>query len=295
MGIDKLRAIAYFVRTVEAGSFAAAARSLDVSASALSKALTALEEELGFTLFNRSTRKLSLTDDGAAYQVSCREVLQRLEDAELAGRRSVATVRGTLRVGVHPALRASLLEQLHRFLAEYTELKLEMLTTNAPSAVLDLGLDVVLHIGRLDDSALVALPLGWADFVVCASAGYLEAHGVPQHPDDLARHDAIVYARPDEDPRTRWEFTRDGVRHVAALRIRLVMRDGLGAITAAIHDCGLARPYEVAVRRALKSGELLAVLGDWSGDRQPVHAVFPKSNHVPAKVRAFVEFARSLV
>ena len=168
-------------------------------------------------------------------------------------------------------------------------------STNAPSALLELGLDVLLHIGRLDDSGLVALSLGWVDFVVCASPSYLETRGVPQHLDDLARHDAIVYARPDEDPATRWELHRGAESRVAAVPIRLVVRDGNGAIDAAIYGCGLARPYEVAVRAALQEGQLRAVLSDWSGERQPVFAVFAKSNRVPAKVRAFVEFARGLV
>ena len=124
-------------------------------------------------------------------------------------------------------MRIALLRQLNRFLADHANLKLDMLSTNSPSALLELGLDVLLRIGRLDDSGLVALPLGWVDFVVCASPSYLKTRGVPQHPDDLARHDAIVYAMPDEAPSTRWELHRGDESCIAAVPIRLVVRDPL--------------------------------------------------------------------
>jgi DNA-binding transcriptional LysR family regulator len=295
MAIDKLRAITYFVRTVEAGSFAAAARALGVAPSALSKALTALEEDLGFTLFIRSTRKLALTDDGGVYHASCRDALQKLEIAEVAGRRGVTAVGGTLRVGIHPALRVAVFGELHRFFANHPDLRLEISTTNAPSSVLNLGLDVVLHIGRLEDSGLVAHPLGWADLVVCGSPTYLQTRGLPEHPRDLTHHDVIVYARPDSDPHWIWEFSRGGISHTATFKSRLVVRDGIGAIPAAVHHCGLARPYAIAARGALKAGQLRVVLSDWSSRPRPIYAVFAKSEHVPAKVRAFIDFASRAV
>ena len=295
MGIDKLRAITYFVRTVEAGSFAAAARSLDVSASALSKALTALEAELGFALFSRSTRKLALTDDGQAYSACCRDVLQQLEDVELAARSNLSSARGTLRFGAHPALRMALVRQLDVFLGGHRQLTLDMVSTNAPSAVLDEGLDVVLCIGRLPDSDLVALPLGWVQFVLCASPTYLAARGEPRHPQDITSHDAIVYRMPDEESATCWEMQRAGQRVVVTPPIRLSVRDGAGAIDSAIHGCGLARPFEVAVRPALQAGQLKLVLPEWKSPRQPVYAVVPRSRRIPAKVRSFVEFARTVV
>ena len=295
MGIDKLRAITYFLRTAEAGSFAAAARSLDVTASALSKALTALEGDIGFNLFSRSTRKLSLTEDGEAYRECCREVLQDLEGVELAARSSLVGARGTLRFGVHPAVRSALLRQLPRFLRDHAGLKLDMVSTNDPSSLLEQGLDVVFCIGRLPDSGLVALPLGWAEFVICGSPAYLAAHGVPQHPDDLSAHDAIVYTRPDEDSGVRWPMRRGEERRVVAPPVRLAVRDGAGLIDAARHGCGLARPYEIAARLALQSGQLRAVLGDWESERQPLFAVVAKSKRLPAKVRAFIEFARTVV
>lgn len=295
MGIDKLKAITYFVRTVEAGSFAAAAREIDVGPSALSKALTLLEAEIGFTLFSRSTRKLSLTDDGKAYHACCHDMLQRLEESELAARRGIARTHGTLRFGVHPAMRFALLPRLGGFLALHPDLKLDMMSSNDTGALLERGLDVVLCIGDLPDSNLVATRLGWAQFVICASPAYLARRGAPADPDALAAHDAIVYTMPDEMSATRWEMQRGTQRRVALPSIRLAVRDGAGAIDAAIHGCGLARPYELAVRPALQSGVLSRVLPEWESPRQPVYAVVSNSRRQPAKVRAFVEFARTVV
>ncbi len=295
MGIDKLKAITYFVRTVEAGSFAAAAREIDVSPSALSKALTSLEGEIGFTLFARSTRKLSLTADGEAYHACCHDMLQQLEDSELSARRGLVRTHGTLRFGVHPAMRFALLPRLDGFLAQHPDLKLDMISSNAASSLFGRGLDIVLCIGELPDSSLVATRLGWAQFVICASPVYLARRGAPSDPEALAAHDAIVYTMPDEEPATRWEMQRGTQRRVISPSIRLAVRDGAGAIDAAINGCGLARPYELAVRPALQSGVLRRVLPDWESPRQPVYAVVSNSRRQPAKVRAFVEFARTVV
>jgi DNA-binding transcriptional LysR family regulator len=295
MSIDKLRAIRYFVRTVDAGSFAAAARSLEVSPSALSKALTGLEELVGFTLYARSTRKLALTEDGRMYSECCREVLLQLEEAELGGRRNLSGTRGTLRFGIHPAMRLALLRELKQFLGQNPSLQLEMISTNAPGALLEQGLDVVICIGALADSSLVALPLGLVHFVICGSPQYLAEHGEPKHPDDLAAHDGIVYAMPDESPATRWEMVRGGERRLIAPPVRLAVRDGAGAIDAAIHGCGLARPFDIAIRPDLAAGRLRSVLDDWQSPPEPVHALVPTSRRLPSKVRSFIEFVRSLI
>src|SRR5438105_9003377 len=167
--MDKLRGITFFSRTVEAGSFAAAAHALDVVPSALSRTITTLEQELGFTLFNRSTRKLALTVEGEAYYQRCRGLLLELEEAEAVARGGRVRPQGTLRVGMHPALRSLVLSEIGRLLVSAPELKLETFITNSPAAVLDSGLDVVLCIGRLADTTLVARRLGWAQHVVCAS------------------------------------------------------------------------------------------------------------------------------
>ena len=237
--MDKLRAITLFCRTVEAKTFAAAAHACDVVPFALSKAIAALERDVGFKLLHRSTRKLSLTEEGSAYYEHCRQLLQGLEQAEAVARDGRTTARGTLRIGVHPALRFNLFTQCGRLLDAHPGLKLETLITNTPAAVLDEGLDIVLRIGKLPDSALVSRPLGWTRSVVCASPAYLAARGEPRHPRDLVRHRAAIYARRDEEPNTRWEFRRGTEHHVVVVPVSFSARDGVGLADALLGGCGI--------------------------------------------------------
>jgi LysR family transcriptional regulator for bpeEF and oprC len=293
--MDRLRALTFFSRAVETGTFAAAAQALDVVPSALSKTITALERELGFTLFNRSTRKLSLTEEGEAYYTRCRQALAELEDAEAMARGGRVQAQGTLRVGMHPALRSVVFPEIGGLLESHTRMKVETFITNSPTALLDRGLDVVLCIGPLADSTVVTRRLGWARFVVCASPAYLRRWGEPGRPQDLVQHRAIIFARPDEEPNTRWEFTRGKERQVVSVRAGMVVRDGVGLVDAGAGGAGVLRPYEVAARRHLAGGTLKALMPEWSGARHPVAAAIAGGRHVPAKVRAFLEFAQPLV
>jgi LysR family transcriptional regulator, regulator for bpeEF and oprC len=293
--MDKLRAITFFTRAAEATSFAAAAQALDVVPSALSKTITALEQALGFALFNRSTRRLSLTAEGEAYYKRCRQLLGELEEAEAAARGGALRPQGTLRVGMHPALRSLLFPALHRLLDSGPTLTIETRITNSPGALLDSGLDVLLRIGRLADSTLVARRLGWAEVIVCASPEYLRRWGEPRHPKDLAQHRAIVYGRADEEPNTQWAFTRGTERHVVAVPVRMIVRDGIGLVDVGAGGGGLLRPYELAARSWLATGGLEVVMSEWSSGRHPLYAVLPSSRHVPAKVRVFLDFAQALL
>ena len=198
--MDKLRAMRFFCRSVEMKSFSAAAQSLDVVPSALSKVIAALERELGFALLNRSTRGLSMTDGGSAYYEQCRQILHDIEAAEAAGQGGAVRARGTLRIGFAPALRLPAMSGLGSFFDAHPEMRIETITTNSMSAVVEDGLDLLLHIGELRDSSLTARRIGWIQPVVCASPGYLAARGTPLHPSELIGHRGIVHARRDEDP-----------------------------------------------------------------------------------------------
>lgn len=293
--MDKLRTITYFLRVVEARSFAAAAQGVDLTPSALSRAVASLEHELGFALFNRSTRHLVLTDEGATYYDGCRRLLEELESVEHDAAAGRLQVRGQLRVGVHPALRNAVLAGLAAFLEQHTELSLEISLTNSPSAVLDQGLDIALRVGELADSGLVARPMGSVQFIVVASPDYLRTHGTPLQPDDLLRHRAVVYGRADEEPGNRWEFERGDERRSVAVPVRLIVRDGVGVVEAAIRGIGITRVYSLAVATPLVEGRLVPLLSGWTSARQPVHALYPRREHSPAKVRAFLDYSASVL
>jgi LysR family transcriptional regulator, regulator for bpeEF and oprC len=294
--MDKLRAMTFFCRTVEAKSFAAAAQSLGVVPSALSKLISALERELGFSLLSRSTRGLSLTEEGTLYHEQCRQILSDIDIAEGAGRRGVAQARGTLRIGMHPGLRYAMMTTLKPFLDEQPELKVETLITNAASAVVDDGLDLVLHIGALPDSSMIARPLGSTRPIVCAAPAYLAARGEPSHPRELAGHHAVIYARRDEAANTCWTFSNGSETCEVDVPVRVVSRDGVGLVDAALSGCGLARPFEIAARHWVATGQLREVLHDWAGARQAITAVLPPQGRAaPAKVRLYVEYVAALL
>jgi DNA-binding transcriptional LysR family regulator len=293
--MDKLRAMQFFCRTVEAGSFAAAAQALDVVPSVVSKAVAALEQELGFALMNRSTRGFSLTEEGSAYHRQCRQILQDIDEAE-ASCRPDAAPRGTLRLGMHPGLRFALLGQIGPFMHRHAGLAVETVITNTPSSVVTEGLDMVLHIGKLPDSSLVAHPLATTRTVVCASPSYLEMFGEPRHPRELAGHAAVIYARRDEEPNTCWAFSRGGERVEVDVCARAVSRDGIGLVDAALGGCGIARPFEVSVRHWVASKHLQALLQDWEGETHEITAVLPvRSRGGSGKVSTFLEFVGKLL
>jgi DNA-binding transcriptional LysR family regulator len=292
--LDKLRAITLFCRAVEAKSFTAAAHGLDLAPSVLSKAIATLEAELDCRLFNRSTRRLALTEAGAAYYEHCRKIVLSLEEAEAAARGGTR-VAGLLRIGLHPALRALMMRRLAELLAAHSRLSAEIVVTNSPAALLDEGLDVVLRIGALSDSSFVAQRLGWAASTICAAPAYVGAQGRPRHPQELVRHRAIIPGRSDEESFTRWSFARGAERAEVAVPVGLVVRDGIGLVDAAAGGIGVARIYDVSARPYLEAGSLERLLADWSCEREPIHAVRPSGGRAPGKVRAFMEFARSVI
>lgn len=294
--MDKLRGISSFCRVVETHSFASAARSLDVVPSALSKTISSLERELGFLLMNRSTRRMSLTAEGLLYYERCRDLLEELERTEGKARNLKLKPRGTLRVGLHPAFRGLVLRSLGPFMDEQPDLRIETLMTNSPSAVLEEGLDLLLHMGDLPDSGLVAQRIAISRGIVCAAPTYLATRGEPRHPLDLTEHRALIYNRHDETSNACWSFVRGDEKIVVRVPVRMVSRDGLGLVDAMIGGAGIGRSSEFAVRHLVASRLLTILFADWQGRTQPVHAVWPNSgSRASAKSKLFLEFACSLM
>jgi len=293
--MDKLRAIKFYCRTVETKSFTSAARALDVPPSVLSKTIAALERELQLRLLNRSTRRLALTEAGAEYYGRCRQLLLDVDEAETVAKRGTVEPAGTLRVGIHPVFQISLCRRICEFLAANPEVRVEISHTNAPANLLEQGLDLVLRVGPLESSSFVARRLGVTDLLTCAAPAYLDAHGRPSHPRDLAKHRAIVPGRQDENSFARWRFFKGRKRETVSVPASLILVEGVGLGIAAVGGIGVVRMYDIAARPFIDDRTLEPVLQDWSADQQPVHAVIPDRHNVPAKVRAFIDFARSLV
>jgi LysR family transcriptional regulator for bpeEF and oprC len=293
--MDKLRAIKFFCRVAEVKSFAVAAHDLDVVPSVLSKTIASLEHDIAFRLFNRTTRRVSLTEDGARYYERCKRLVVELEEVELSTRKGADRVAGRLSAGLHPSINRVLLSRINEFLASYPDISLETTTTSLVSTLIEDRLDVLIALGDLPDSNFGVQKIGMTHFVLVATPAYLRKHGIPQIPTDLGNHTIIVSARRDNPSFVHWPLSRGNEKETVYAPARMICREGAHMLQACLCGTGISRLVEVVARPYIANGDLKRVLPDWSFDPLPIRAIFPNRNSVPAKARAFVDFLRAIL
>lgn len=286
--MDKLRAMATFVAIVDRGSLTAAADAVGTSLPSVVRTLAALERDLGVRLLNRTTRRLHPTDEGAQYVERCRTVLAAIREAEasLAARR--VEPQGALGVTASVLFgRRHVAPVVSAFAALHPDVRVDLLLVDRVVSLVEEGIDVGVRIGHLPDSTLVAIPVGHVRRVVCASPGYLRAHGTPRAPSDVARHSCVHFTGVAAD--REWRF-REGRRSVK-VRIagRITCNEAEAAIAACAEGLGLGSflSYQVAPRIAAK--ELRYVLRGFEPEPMPVSVVYPHSRLQSATLRAFVD------
>jgi len=292
--MDRIRRFEMFVRTADAGSFVAAARSMDLTPSAVSRAVGELEKVLGVTLFNRNTRHLELTEDGRRLHHQVMDLLDRLRALEVSVAPSEGRVDGTVRVGLSAALnRHVVMPRLAPFLGSHPALRLEFRATQDARALRAENIDVLLHVGEPPPSNLVAVRLGQGRPNVYASPAYLERAGMPTDPDDLVRHRCLVY-RPSWllQPIQTWAFERDGLRKAVQVEPALVSDDREGLLVGAIAGAGLV--YLAAFDPALiASGQLRRALPDWSCVNSfNIYAMYRRGSGRVPRIAALLQFLR---
>jgi LysR family transcriptional regulator for bpeEF and oprC len=278
------------------GSFSRAADRLDLSRAAVTAHIAGLENRLGVRLLNRTTRKLALTDDGAAYLDHVRRVLADVEEVEsvLAAGRSLP--RGVLRVDLPVSIgRQFVVPALPRFAAQYPELRVVAVLEDRRVDLIEAGIDAALRIGPLEDSSLVARRVYEADFVACASPDYLAIHGTPQTPADLARHNCLGLYVVSRGQVLDWVFEKDGERVTFTPGGTLSISNAEALLDAAVAGAGIVMMFDMTASRWLASGALRPVLQDWQRrDRYPISLVYPQNRHLSAKVRVFADFVAGL-
>ncbi len=287
--INKLNSIEVFLKVAKALSFSEAAKQLGLSKAMVSKHVTNLENTLGVRLLNRTTRQISLTEAGSAYRVRIRELMNEISETEQSISQLSSEPRGTLRV-MAPTSFGSF--HLARAIADYrkiyTNVGVEAVLTERESDIIEDGLDIIIKIGILEDSSLVARKIADARMVVCASPEYLQEYGVPLKPEDLLEHNCLIYS--GRQPMGEWRFIVDN--KTKKLRVKGDVRSNVGDALriAAIQGCGLVQLPTYMMGLDIKSGRLESVLDEYEPLARPVHAIYPHRRHLSAKVRTFVEF-----
>lgn len=284
--MDRFDAMRVFVTVAQEGSFAAASRRLALSPPAVTRAVAALEGRLGARLFVRTTRAVRLTEVGTRYLVDARRILAELADAEATAAGAEAEPHGTLSMTA-PSMfgRRHVAPHVISFVGRHPAASVRALFVDRMVDLVEEGVDVAVRIAHLPDSSLTAVRVGAVRRVVCAAPTYLEAHGVPQTPTDLAGHLAVVFS--PSTTVTPWGFAA-GVT-VAPPPARLVASTSDLAIQAALAGVGLTRMLSYQVRGEIGDGRLVRLLADHEPEPLPVHVVFPQGRTGSARVRAFVD------
>lgn len=293
--MDQLLTLRVFVRVVEAGSFTRAADGLQLPRATVSAAVQQLEAHLGTRLLQRTTRRVSLTPDGAAYYERCLRVLADLEEADALFRPAGAPPGGKLKIDVPGRLgRRVLVPALPDFFRRYPQIELELGVTDRPIDLVQEGVDCVVRVGEPADSRLVARRLGELPLVNCASPAYLAAHGVPQRIEDLEQHLAVGFASPASGRLEAWEYREDGVTRSRSLRHRLIVNNAEAYVAAGLAGLGLIQAPVYDLREHLDTGELVPVLAEWTAAPWPISVLYPQRRHLSQRLQAFVGWASAL-
>lgn len=292
--MEKLRRLEMVVRAADAGSFSKAARTLGVTPSAVSHAVSELEKELRVSVFYRTTRQLRLTQDGQAIYQRSRAILDQLSELETTVLKPSERLRGTLRIGLSVSLsRGIIMPAIAGFTRRHPELKLEMLVLTQVREMHAEGVDLMLRVSEAPDSRLIARRIATVRFGVYGSPDYLERAGVPAQPDDLLRHRCLVYSYPGAGKLlSEWTFERRGERKVIDIvQPAIVSDDREGILAALLGGAGLYRGgnFDPAY---IKSGRLRRVLADWTCPNElPIYAIYRRTPRLAPKIAAFLEFA----
>jgi DNA-binding transcriptional LysR family regulator len=287
--MDRFDAMSVFTAIVDLGSLSAAGRRLGMPLATVSRRLADLEAHLGTRLLTRSTRRLVLTDSGRDYLVACRQILDRVDEAERAASGAYANVRGRL-VVVAPVVfgRLHMVPVTVAFLERHPEVDVQLRLGDRNVDLIAENVDVALRIGTLPDSGLVAIPVGTVRRVVCASPTYLERFGTPRSLDELASHRCVTFDGIDSG--AAWTFVSDdGVRRRVPVRSRLTVSTADGAIAAAALGIGLTRVLSYQVTEALREGRLVRVLAENEPPSVPANLIHLGQGRLPMKTRAFID------
>ena len=291
--MDRLMAMESFVRTVERGSFAAAAAGRGLSPSMVGNHVRFLEGRLGTLLLNRTTRQHSVTEFGRDYYEKCRRILLEVEDAERAADLAQVMPRGLLRVTAPMSLGTTIVPNIiAAYLRRHAEVQMELVLQDLRLDLLADEFDVAIRVGALPDSGLIARALPPLSLIPCASPAYLRAHGHPSTPADLQSHNCLDFTHAGE-PRL-WRF--NGPRGEVAVQVSGTLRanNGQALRAAALQHLGIILQPGIVIADDIASGRLIRVLADHAGLSLPLHLLTLPDRHPSPKLRSFIELVAEI-
>ena len=292
--MDSLNGLQAFVHAAEARSFARAARALGLTASGVGKSIARLEAELGVQLLSRTTRRVSLTDDGVVFLEHCRRILDELELARSSVSNRRGAVRGRLRVSLPSTLGKNVIvPRLPELLRRHPELTLDMQLSDRWVNLVEDAVDVALRIGVLNDSSLVARTIGKQQVISVAAPGYLRGKTLATHA-DLAWHACLTFRLPTSGRERPWRFQDEAEAVELRPRARLILDDGEALVEAARAGLGVTQVPSYMAAAAIADGSLLEVLADQRPPPDPLHAVHAGRRNSRPAVRAFIDFIAAI-
>jgi DNA-binding transcriptional LysR family regulator len=286
-----LAGVSVLAAVVEGGSFVRAAEALGISGSGVSRAVARLEGRVGVRLLDRTTRSVTLTDEGRRFYEQVGPLLAGIEEAAGAAAGASTAVRGRLRVDLDPFFsRLVLAGRLGAFLARHPDLTLDLTTREHVGDLVADGIDVAMRFGEPLPTSPAARKLIETRILTVASPAYLERHGRPQHPADLIHHGCIQFRNPATGRPFQWEFHRDGAVEIVKTAGQLLLSDVGTMLGECMAGTGIAQVMALGIQEHLDQGRLVDLFPDWPGERFPLYALHPSRHLPPAKVRAFIDF-----
>ncbi|MCP1625897.1 LysR family transcriptional regulator [Pseudomonas nitroreducens] len=288
--MDRLEQMATFVRAVELGSFSAAAEELQMSSQLVGKQVKMLEQHLGLSLLNRTTRRQSLTDFGRAFYQRAKLILADMEAAESLAAVTRGTPSGRLRINAPVTFGMRVLSpRLLEYMVRYPQVAVDLTLSNDLVDLVNDGYDVVFRIGELADSRLKAVPLAPYRLVLCAAPAYLARRPAIRTPGDLSQHECLGFAF--SDGRSSWTFDGPEGRIEVPITSRLTINQGDPLLAAAVAGLGVVLQPRELVGDALRSGTLVQLLPQYSVPTSPMHILYAPDRRLTPKLRSFLDFA----
>ncbi|MBN3907564.1 MAG: LysR family transcriptional regulator [Nostoc sp. NMS1] len=295
--MDKLKSLMIFIRSAQSGSFSEAARHLGMAPSAVSRAVLRLEDDLGVRLLQRTTRSLTLTEDGNRFYQRSEQILNDLEEAELEVKQSQSMPLGTLRLDLSFVFgKIHIAPALLQFVTQYPKLNLNVSFNDRVIDLIEEGIDATVRIGMSSDSRLIMHHLATARYITCASPQYLAQYGTPTIPTELLQHRCVNFIYPQTGREPKWKFEQDGKAIDLCVESYLRFDNSEVILEAVIQGAGVVQFPKFIAAKAIARGDLQPILQSYTTQvGLPISVLYPQKRYLCAKVRVFVEFMTELM